>query len=201
MEAMAEMSDLSSLANRLMRSRRSTFTEQFVPGKRVPEETVRQILENANWAPTHKHTEPWRFIVFSGAGLEKLAKFQASVYRTHAGSQFRQEKYQKLLDAPLRCSHIIALCLKRSPEAVIPEIEEIAAVACAGENIYLSVTAFGLGGYWSTGGITYYPEAKAFLGLSDSDTVMGFFHLGYINIASTAGTRGPVEEKTTWINE
>ena len=39
------------------------------------------MLENANWAPTHRLTEPWRFVVFKGEGLKTLAKFQSELYR------------------------------------------------------------------------------------------------------------------------
>ena len=48
---------------------------------------------------------------------------------------------------PLKASHIIAIVMKRSAKKGIPEIEDIEAVSCAVQNIYLSVTAYGLGGY------------------------------------------------------
>ena len=187
--------------NELIRLRRSVFVDQFIPGKKIPDEIVRQILENANWAPTHKKTEPWRFSVFSDGGMEKLARFQSDMYRTHAGEKFKEDKYQKLLTNPLKCSHIISIGLKRSPESLIPEMEEIAAVACAVQNIYLTVTAYGLGGYWTTGGITYFQEAKAFFNLNPDDILMGFFYLGYVAIPSPDSKRKPVSEKTIWISE
>ena len=136
--------------NRLIYSRRSVYTNQFVPGKVIPAEIIRQLLENANWAPTHKNTEPWRFVVFSGKGLQSLAEFQSTLYRKNAGENYKQDKFEKLLRTPMESSHAIALCMKRSLEVSIPEIEEIAAVACAVQNLYLSTNAYGLGGYWST---------------------------------------------------
>ncbi len=39
--------------------------------------------------------------------------------------------------------------------STIIKIEDIEAVACAVQNIYLSVTAYGLGGCRTTGGTTY----------------------------------------------
>jgi nitroreductase len=187
--------------NALIASRRSVFTSQFLPGKTIPDDIIRQLLENANWAPTHKLTEPWRFTVFSGKGLQKLAEFQAGLYKKNAGPKFRQDKYEKLLRTPLECSHVIALGMKRSTDVNIPEMEEIAAVAAAVQNIYLSTAAYGIGGYWSTGGITYEEEAKSFFGLGADDRLMGFFYLGYIQTPSAKGTRKPVEEKITWIRE
>ena len=187
--------------NQLLRSRRSVFPDQFEKDSPIPDPIIREILENANWAPNHKNTEPWRFTVFTGAGLKKFAGFQAARYKETAGDRFRQDKYEKLLNTPLLCSHILAIVLKRSTGVSIPEMEEIAAVACAVENIYLSVTAYGLGGYWSTGGATYDPGARDFFGLTGEDMLMGFFYLGKIRVPSVGGRRGSVQEKTTWITE
>ncbi len=64
----------SELINELIRTRRSVFTQQFEPGKVIPDEIIWQALENANWAPNHKFTEAWRFTVFTGNGLQKLAE-------------------------------------------------------------------------------------------------------------------------------
>ena len=55
--------DIHSLIHR----RRSIFPKFYVPGKPVERALLEQLLENANWAPTHKLTEPWRFQVFHSA--------------------------------------------------------------------------------------------------------------------------------------
>jgi nitroreductase len=187
--------------NLLIRTRRSVFADQFAQGKVIPDKIIRQILENANWAPTHKLTEPWRFTVFKGQGLQKLALFQAELYKKTTGEKFKQAKYEKLLITPMQCSHVISIGMKRNMEAGIPEMEEIAAVACAVQNIYLSTAAYGLGGYWSTGGITYVPEAKSFFGLRSEDKLLGFFYLGYVEIPPGKGSRKPAGDKIVWVDE
>lgn len=189
------------LFNQLARSRRSVFPDQFEAGKKIDEAIIREILVNACWAPTHGKTEPWQFTVFSGEGLNKLAAFQSTLYKEKAGKRFKEITYGKLQQNPLRASHIIAIGMKRHPAANIPEIEEIGAVACAVQNIYLSVTAYGLGGYWTTGGITYMEEAKSFFGLEEQDKLLGFFYIGHIAIPSTGASRSALEEKVKWINE
>jgi len=185
--------------NRLVRQRRSTFPDQFEKDRPVDDAIVWQLLENATWAPNHKLTQPWHFTVFTGEGRKKFAAFQAERYQQTAGGKFRQDKYDKLLANPLKASHIIALILRRSTTTDIPEMEEVAAVACAVENIYLSVTAYGLGGYWSTGGPTYDAAAREFFDLSEGDKLMGFFYLGHVRVPSVMGRRVPVQEKTTWV--
>jgi nitroreductase len=185
--------------NHLIKNRRSVFPDQFVPGKQVPVRIIEQILENATWAPNHGQTEPWHFTVFTGSGLQKLADFQTKLYKEEAGENFRESKYQKMQLQPLKASHIIAIGMERSLEKKIREIEEIEAVACAVQNIYLSVCAYGLGGYWTTGGITYMEKAKSFFSLKDQDKLLGFFYIGYIATPSVASKRKPISEKVTWV--
>ncbi|HZH66435.1 MAG TPA: nitroreductase [Flavisolibacter sp.] len=187
--------------NALIRNRRSHFPKQFDTGKKVEDAVVQQILENATWAPSHGQTEPWKFVVFTGDGLQKLATFQAELYKKEAGDNFKEAPYQNLLANPLMASHVIALCLKRDPNKKFPEMEEIAAVSCAVQNIYLSVTAYGLGGYWTTGGATYKQSAKEFFGLEEDDKLLGFFYLAHVATPSPAGKRKPVEEKVVWVRE
>ena len=185
--------------NELIRTRRSVFPSQFVPGKPVSRDIIEQILINATWAPNHGQAEPWQFTVFSGVGLKKLAGFQSELYKTTSGENFKQATYEKLRSNPLLASHIIALGMKRTTTKRIPEIEDIEAVACAVQNIYLSVSAYGLGGYWTTGGVTYLEEAKSFFGLKEEDKLLGFFYIGHVAIPSPPAKRSALEEKITWV--
>jgi len=185
--------------NELARTRRSVFPDQFVAGKKVDDKIIKEILTNATWAPNHGKAEPWLFTVFTGAGLQKLADFQSELYKEEAGNEFAEAKYVKLQQQPLKASHIIAIGMKRTTKKNIPEIEDIEAVACAVQNIYLSVSAYGLGGYWTTGGVTYMENARYFFGLEEQDKLLGFFYIGEIAIPSPAAKRMPLEEKVKWI--
>jgi len=189
------------LLNELIKNRRSVFPGQFAAGEKIDDEIIKQILVNATWAPNHGQTEPWQFTVFTGNGLKSFADFQSELYKTESGDAFKEDKYQKMKLQPLKASHIISLSTKRSPKKGIPEIEDIEAVACAVQNIYLSVAAYGLGGYWTTGGITYMEKAKPFLGLGKEDKLLGFFYIGHVAIASPAAKRKPLEEKVKWVRE
>ena len=188
------------LFNDLVRRRRSTFPDQFEAGKEVEKDIIEEILINATWAPNHGKKEPWHFTVFSGEGLKKLADFQSELYKEVSGENFKEGTYAKLQQNPLKASHVIAIGMKRTPNKNIPEIEDIEAVSCAVQNIYLSVTAYGLGGYWTTGGVTYRDKAKEFFGLQEEDKLLGFFYIGYIAIPSTGATRSALEQKITWVD-
>jgi nitroreductase len=185
--------------NHLVRHRRSVFPKQFDPNTKVDDAIIEQVVENATWAPTHGKTEPWKFIVYTGEGLKKLADFQSELYKKTAGERFKEMTYMNLQSNPLKASHVIAICMKRDPSKKFPEVEEIAAVACAVQNIYLTIAAYGLGGYWTTGGITYNERAKPFFELGEDDKLLGFFYIGKIAIPSPDAVRKPVEEKVVWV--
>jgi nitroreductase len=185
--------------NQLVRNRRSVFPKQFEEGRQVPDETISQIVENATWAPSHGNLQPWRFVVFTGEGLKKLADFQSELYKESSGEKFKEATYQTLQTNPLKASHVIALCLKRDPNKKFPEVEEISAVATAVQNIYLSVAVYDLGGYWTTGGITYNEKAKPFFGLGPDDRLMGFFYIGYVAVPSPDKKRETGEDKIEWV--
>jgi nitroreductase len=188
------------LFNELARNRRSVFPDQFDPGKKIDDEIIREIITNATWAPNHGQAEPWQFSIFTGEGLKKLATFQSELYKQEAGENFKEAKYNKLQQQPLKASHVISIGMKRTTTKNIPETEDIAAVASAVQNIYLSVTAYGLGGYWTTGGVTYIEKAKSFFGLGEQDKLLGFFYIGQVAVPSVGATRSPIEEKVKWID-
>ena len=75
--------------NTLARTRRSVFPDQFVAGKKVDDTIINEILENAIWAPNHGRGEPWEFVIFTDAGLEKLATLQSELYKADAGPNFK----------------------------------------------------------------------------------------------------------------
>ena len=197
---MEQKYDLSNF-NEIIQTRRSVYPYQFSPDIKIPNEAIWQILENANRAPTHKLTEPWRFTVFTQEGLQYFAKLQTELYSKYAGEKFKEKKLKNLLEYPLMSSHIIAIGMKRSISIPIPEEEELIAVACAVENIYLTVTACGFGGYLSTGGITYFEESKPFFGLAERDKLIGFFYIGGVGeLPNPLSKRQPVAEKVNWID-
>ncbi len=186
--------------NQLIQERRSVFPQDYT-GERVSDAIVRQIIDNARWAPTHKMTQPWRFLVFTGDGIRAFAKFQSDVYKTVTEKEgtFKESNYEKLLTKPLMSSHIVAVIMKRDEKKAVPEIEEAGSVFCGIQNMYLTATAYGVGCYLSTGGVTYYEETKAFFGLEPDDRIIGFFHLGIPKRTYPAGKRKPLDEVCHWV--
>jgi nitroreductase len=90
--------------------------------------------------------------------------------------------------------------MKRDKLERLPEVEEIEAVACAVQNMYLTASALGVGCYWGSGGITYFEEAKPFFGLDEKDRLLGFMYFGIPKSKLQAGKRGPISEKVKWVD-
>jgi nitroreductase len=188
--------------NELIRNRRTIFPEHFSERK-VHREQIEVMLNNAQWAPTHGNTQPWRFQVFMEEGLSSLSQFLGSTYlKLTSEDQQNDTKLGKLIRRPLLSSAVIAVCMKRQEEEKIMEIEEIEAVACAIQNMHLTCTAYGIGGFWSTPKLIYAKEMNEFLNLEDKDKCLGLFYIGYPSIEWPANShRKPIEYNTKWINQ
>lgn len=190
-----------SEVNELIRSRRTIYPEQFTTRK-VQKEQLEVILNNAQWAPTHGNTQPWRFKVFIEEGREKLSDFLGKTYLELTPKEMQDDaKLAKMMSRPMLASVIIAVCMERQPEEKIQEIEEIEAVACAIQNMHLSCTAYGLGGFWATPKLIYSKEMNAFLDLGEKDKCLGLFYIGYPSIEWPKAHRKPLEYTTEWITQ
>lgn len=190
-----------SETSELIRNRRSIMPEQYSERK-VHREQIEVILTNGTWAPSHGMTQPWRFKVFMGSGLKKLAEFLPELYKIKtAPDQFKDSKYLRFQERPLKTSVIIMVCMERDPTGKIAEMEEVEAVACAVQNMALTCTAYGLGSFWSTPKFIYTPEMNSFLGLNENDKCLGVFYVGYPKYDWPESHRKPLEYVTEWIDE
>ena len=182
----------------LMHGRRSLYPKQFT-GERIDDEVVRQLLEYAHTAPNHKKTYPWRFIVYSDRAMHDLIDFWKDYYVKHTpASEVSEKKLQAFEERKQKTSHILAIIMHRDEQKRLPEMEEMAAVSCAVENIYLALNTFGLGGYWSTGKIMFSEEARAYLNVTGEDIFMGFFLLGKVKMDLPPASRDSVESHVIW---
>ena len=64
----------------VLKDRRSINLRDLLPDP-IALTCLAQMLEAANWAPSHGHTEPWRFTVFTGEARHKLGEVFAEAYR------------------------------------------------------------------------------------------------------------------------
>lgn len=178
----------------LVKKRRSVFPAQYIE-KKIAKSDIEKILEAANWAPTHKKTEPWRFKVLQGESQEKLGLFLSLKYM-ETEPKPKEFKVKKLIENPKRAGAIIAICMQRDPLESLPEWEEIAATAMAVQNMWLCCTEMGIGCYWSSPGLIKYMDE--FFEMNEREKCLGFFYMGYYDGEIAEVNRGPIEDKVVW---
>jgi nitroreductase len=184
--------------------RRRTIKPPMMSDRPVGDAELRSILENANWAPSHGLTEPWRFKVYRGDARDELARALATLYEEAlpTGDQ-KPGKAEKLRSMPTLAPVVLLVWMKRQESHKIREIEEIEAVACAVQNMHLTATALGLGAFWSTPPVLYLPEMNEWMGIGAEDRCLGLFYLGYPEQPDSwpKGRRGSIDDKIEWIGE
>ena len=180
---------------KLIRARRSVMPDQYID-KEIPKGIIDQILAAANWAPTHKKTEPSRFKVISGDAKARLGEFLAEKFKETA-TTFSEFKYNKLKENPKKAAAIIAICMQKDAKQRVPEWEEVAAVAMAVQNMWLVATDLEIGSYWSSPALI--DEMGSFFDLKDGEKCLGFFYMGYYHTPSPDRTPGAIEDKVTWL--
>ncbi len=179
----------------LIKKRRAVFPDQY-NDKPISRSTLEQILQAANWAPTHKRTEPWRFKVMLGDSKAKLGMFLSYKYMDME-QQPKQMKIKKLLENPRKAAAVIAICMQRDPGERLPEWEEVAATAMAVQNMWLCCTELGIGCYWSSPAMIGYMDE--FFDMKPGEKCLGFFYMGHYDGEIPEGTRTPIEDKVQWV--
>jgi nitroreductase len=201
---MTQPQDKLAVLSDIIRQRRSIKPVDMDASRTVDRSLLIELLENANWAPTHGLTEPWRFHVYQGAAREDLSETMQRIYReTTPAAEFREDKLRKMSENPLRAPVVLVVWMERRGGAKIPELEEIEATACAMQNLHLTASAAGLAGYWSTPPLIDTPQFAQWLSIRPEDRCLGLFYLGWpkADFRWPQGTRHPVAEKIRWLGE
>jgi nitroreductase len=182
----------------IIRHRRTVFPKDYTD-REVHRDIVERVLSNGTWAPNHGMTQPWRYHVFQGDARTRLSTFLGEEYtRTTSPEKFLQRKMDNLTQRPLSSSVVIALGMARDPNGKISELEEMLAVACGVQNMHLTCAAYGLGGFWSTGGAITGEGMRQFLGMGEKDKCLGLFYIGYPSIEWPVGYRKPLDHFVSW---
>jgi nitroreductase len=168
----------------------------------VPRAVVERIIEAATWAPNHRRTEPWRFVVVAGTARVELGEVMARSLRERldGGDDDRAAALlEKERNKPLRAPVLIAVAALPSSDPRVVEVEEVAAVAAGVQNMLLAAEALGLGAMWRTGDPAYDPAIKRFLGLPEGAHLISFVYLGYPEVLPRREREGDGSRYTAWL--
>jgi|SRR5690625_1738744 len=169
----------------IIRERRA-IKEAFYNDKIVKEETVKELLDSAIWAPTHGMRQPWRFLF---VGADQKADFAKKVSKTYP--EHMQENREAYLNKP----NAILVVIMEEPEIQKQWDENYGAAAAMIQNFWLLAWEKKLGVVWKTNPHIYDPKVKEILNVGDNEKIVGFVHLGYFDELPEKKDRIPVVEK------
>jgi len=179
-----------------IKKRRAIYPSQYKLGA-VSEKDIKEILENANLAPTHRLTQPWFFKVYQNKSKLELADSMVNHYKLSANLKNISIKEKKIIDKCIQSSCIIVIFMKRDEAESIPEWEEVASTAMAVQNMWLTCVEKNIGCYWSTP--SYIQNMGDYFKLKQNQKCLGFFYMGKFNHEEKmAPDRKNIFTKTEW---
>ncbi|MEP6883162.1 MAG: nitroreductase [Gammaproteobacteria bacterium] len=139
---------------------------------------LERMLHAAARAPDHGRIKPWRFIVLEHAVREAFTAAAALAKRVRlpdmTAEQLAAER-EKMNRSP---AIVVVGCAVNREQTKVPEIEQVAAVAAAAQNLFLAAHDLGYGVMWKTGAAAYDTAVKATLGIKSDDHIVAIMHLG-----------------------
>jgi nitroreductase len=174
------------------------MTTSKVKPDALPRDVIEKLLSAGVQAPNHYKVRPWRFVVLTGNGRNKLGDVMAASFfdRNPATPPEGLDKTRAL---PLRAPVVIAVGVDKPAEPKIVEIENISATSAACMNILLAAHALGLGAIWRTGEWARDDKVKEFLGFGPEQLIVGFIYIGYPDFAQEVYIRPGFEDRVTWM--
>jgi nitroreductase len=139
---------------------------------------LQTILTAASRVPDHKKVEPWRFIVFQGAGRAQFGEALAAACLAEekdTPSPVRLDiERNRFTSVPL----VVAVVSRVTPTPGAPEWEQILSCGAVCMNLSLAANAAGYATNWLTGWYAYSPGIRAHLQLGDNERIAAFIHIG-----------------------
>ncbi|HEX9332538.1 MAG TPA: nitroreductase [Anaerolineales bacterium] len=164
----------------------------------LPRELIEKLLDAAVQAPNHYKVRPWRFVVLTGEGRNKLGDIMAAS-QLDRHPDFPPEAFDTCRALPLRAPVLIAVGVEKPSEPKVLEIENVCAAAAACENLLLAAHAMGLGAKWRTGEWARDPLVKEFLGFEADQHIIAFIYVGDPEFIAEYPPRPSFEDRTVWI--
>lgn len=187
-----------NIIDEIIRNRRSVFPEMYEDAE-IDDLTIQNIIQNACWAPNHKLTEPWHFIVFRKAALGKLSDFLGNQYSMNTPPEkYSDVKFKKTISRPLKSACVVAVCYRKDTQGRVPEQEELLAMGAAIENFWLTCSAYGIGCYLSTPAAIN--KLNEVVDMDEGMRCVGLFYMGWRKPGELTSTRAELSSKISWVS-
>lgn len=185
---------MNQQALELLSTRRSVLSRNLTAPGPNPEQ-LETILTVASRVPDHRKLEPWRFIVIEGQQRELLGEQFCHIRQkdiTLSPEQLHAEK-NRFTQAPL-----VIVVVFSPVEHKTPEFEQLLSCGAACQHINLASSALGFSSQWVTNWCAYDKQTHKVLGLSESESVAGFFHIGTASCETKDRARPDLNDKVSW---
>ncbi len=140
-----------------------------------------QILKIAARVPDHKKLAPWRFIVFDGDARVKFGEIIARVCAEDEQPEPSASRLETERSRFLRAPLVVAVVARLTDRPGVPHWEQTLSAGAAAYNLCLAANSLGFGTSWLTEWIAYNPKIQRALGLSETEKIAGFVHIGTVN--------------------
>jgi nitroreductase len=181
-----------------LRTRRSRPAKTL--GLPVPDRAaLTPLLDAALRVPDHGKLEPWRLIVLERGALLRLAGLVPEVGARLAKSPDEIAKQQ----SQFANAHLaVAVIESPKPSPKIPAIEQSYSAGCVCLGLLNAALAAGWGANWLTGWASHDASfATTALGLTPTERVAGFIHLGTESAAPPDRPRPDPDACVMWMSE
>jgi nitroreductase len=163
-------------------------------------EQIELLLEACTWAPNHKLTNPWRFIVIAGEARKTMGEMYKRLILEDAKDESAETRMRADVAGkkPSRAPVIImVVCETEDPPR--RRKEDYAACGAGVQNMLLLAQSMGLATKWNTGGVVDDPRFKQHFGLAPTAEVVGLINVGYADgTLPSAPPRKAASELTQW---
>jgi len=145
------------------------------PGPSAAE--IESLLTAAARVPDHGKLVPWRFILIEGEARQRLGEVLAKAFQADnpgADADKVAAERERFSMAPL----VVAVVSRAAPHVKIPEWEQVLSAGAVCMNLLNAATALGYGASWLTSWAAFDRRVLDALGLSPTERIAGFVHIG-----------------------
>lgn len=180
-------------ALKLLNDRRSVPSRQLGEPGPSPAE-LRALLQAAARAPDHGKLVPWRFILIRGGARRRLGDLLAQTTLANnpdAAAAIVEKDRERFSFAPL----VVAVVARIDEvQTKVPAQEQLLTAGCVAYNLLLGAQQLGYGAQWLTGWAAYDATIRDALGVTASERVVGFIHIGTAREPAPERLRPDVDE-------
>jgi nitroreductase len=168
--------------------------QRFRPGA-VDEAALLRALSVARFAPNHKTTWPWRFVVAGPATREVI--FRTGL-RLKAAKRGMSPELEAAVRQDLLAPDRLVAVVQRLADDENRRTEDYAACACVVYALTLALHAEGIGSKWGTGATLRDPEVQSALGVEPvTERIVGFVWAGWPEVVPAVPERPALEARIT----